>query len=521
MTLKSQYERLLQQAQSYDSNISGTYNILKKNKKKFQEKTTCHIQRFINKKKAGEKQNDDDEEEEQDDENDDMRIISSQRAREAIIETLQRKNEEMQVMLDKALAQSEQIGRANDEKTQQLESHIEYLRQSLDLAAQKIQELEAGRRRRFQRPSTSEMTTSSFTTQQSQRTLVTDEENTHLIHELTMKMARLEADHTTISVARKAVQDRLANALRDLGHLRQQFEEFQFTKEGFDQLQEAYQQQFKRIEELNKSLEEHRAILARLRDRGMPIPSLSDYDSSVSTTSGSSSSSRTLHSKNEQEMSGGKNLLDELQLAFGKHLPNQTRELEEEEEEEEEDGASVGFSSEDHSPSESHESSRNRDRMEDREVSQAFPALSSWAHMAERNLTSFYNAPSEYALQTALPNVGLDDPAIMDEARRLLAYIDGEDTPEGMPFDDDDLYQPGRMDYASLDLYPHPTQAYAHADCDPSSFAHDEPKGFIGHIKYLIQNLFRAVWRWCRFAIVLTAAILINLWRGPEAFLEK
>ncbi|KAG0168984.1 hypothetical protein DFQ28_005288 [Apophysomyces sp. BC1034] len=471
MTLKSQYERLLQHAQSYEPNVS-------------------------------------DHSEEDEDDEDDMHFIPSQRAREAIIETLQRKNQEMQVMLDNALEQSEQIGRANDEKSQQLESHIDDLRQSLDLAAQKIQELEAGRRRRHQHPSTSEITSSSHTTDQSQRTFVTEEENAHLIHELTIKMARLEADHTSMSVAKKAVQNKLGNALRDLSHLRQQFEQFQFTQDSYDQLQQAYQQQFKRIEELNKCLEEHRTVLARLRDRGMPLPSLSEHDPSLSTSTATTSSSRTLHTRNEED--GNKNLLDELQLVFGKRLAGQSK-----------DGESLN-TSEDTSSSESNESESVEavEAADDKELSQAFPALSSWAHMAERNLTSFYNAPSEYALQTALPNVGMNDRAIMDEARRLLAFIDGEDTPDGMPFDDDDLYHRARVDYASLDLYPQPSLDFANTDYD-QSLTDDEPKGLIGHIKHLIQNLFSAVWRWCRFAIVLTAAILINLWHGPEAFLEK
>jgi len=49
--------------------------------------------------------------------------------------------------------------------------------------------------------------------------------------------------------------------------------------------------------------------------------------------------------------------------------------------------------------------------------------------------------------------------------------------------------------------------------------------GFFGRlfswIFRMIRRIFRMIWRWCRFWGVLVAALLISIWKGPDALLEK
>ncbi|KAF7723364.1 hypothetical protein EC973_002063 [Apophysomyces ossiformis] len=424
------------------------------------------------------------------DETSSMRLISNQKAREAIIESLERKNSETQKLLDNAIQANEVMAHTNDRKTRKLEHEISLLRGNLDIAAEKIQELEEARQQlqeRCRRSDEREV--------EQQQT-----EDKAMLRDLTERLTLLKSENETLMTTKRTVEERLASALRDLSALRKQFEQFEFTRKGYDSLQEAYERQFLHISELNASLEEHRHVLSRLRDRGLwsPTPSSSDYHGDARSTVSSS----TL--QGQRLLSTAKpSLLGELQHAWNKglHVPMQPPMMRES-----------------RSEISSTSSRRGQSRLR---PSTSFAKLRDLASMTEQNLTSFYNAPSEYAMETILATAGITDRSVLQKVARLL-----EEDEDDSLYDEDedvDLFGPDRTSsvYGSHDLYPCIPNILSKCSGSPSSSAEQPSQGVIGQIIQSLRSLFRAVFRWCRFAVILAAAVMINLGQGPDAMLEK
>jgi hypothetical protein len=394
--------------------------------------------------------------------NDEMRLISSKKAYDAIIESLERKNAEIQHMLDQTQQHSNLTEQSHEKKARKFECEIEILKNSLESASHKIQELEENRNQRQE---------------QARRRCLDEKEieqretdDLALMEELTVKIDQLFSENKNLQSSKKVVQEKLCAALNDLDNLRMDFEKFELTQEGYANLQQAYQRQTTHIKELNESLEEHRAVLSRLRDKGYWSPQPSSPPSVVHEAS-------TLSCFSKQS------LLGELENAWQKNMTNT-------------------------------DISSNNSLLHQ---SKSFSNLSGLskihdiASMTERNLASFYNAPGEYALDTLLSTVGIEDRACLAEAEALLTTGSDNDAFEllftkTMSEDDDQIY----------DIYP-PCIVYK------ESTKKDErlPKGLVHRIMYQIRSLFRSVFRWCRFAIILATAILINLWKGPDLIMDK
>ncbi|KAG0165889.1 hypothetical protein DFQ28_008151 [Apophysomyces sp. BC1034] len=415
-----------------------------------------------------------------------MRLIPNQRAREAVIETLERKNSETQRLLDNVIQTNEALSQANDRKTRKLEHEIDLLRGNLDIAADKIQELEEGRKQlqdRARRSDEREV--------EQQQT-----EDKAMFQQVTEKLSTLKAENENLLTSKKTVEEKLTNALRDLSELRKQFEQFEFTRKGYDNLQEAYDRQFVHISQLNESLEEHRHVLSRLRDQGLwsPTPSSSEYHGDARSTVSSS----TLQG-HRLTTTAKPSLLGELEHAWHKGLqvPGQPPAMRE-------SRSDVASST----------SRRGHPRLR---PSTSFAKLRDLASMTEQNLTSFYNAPSDYAMETILASAGITDRSILEKAARFL-----QDDEDALLEDDIDLFGPDRTGsvYGSHDLYPCIPNILSKCGGSPSS-SEQQNQGVIGQITRSLRSLFRAVWRWCRFAVILTAAVMINLGQGPDAMLEK
>ncbi|KAI8141352.1 hypothetical protein BJV82DRAFT_518590 [Fennellomyces sp. T-0311] len=411
-----------------------------------------------------------------DDEQDAMRLISNQNAREALIEALERKNAEMQNMLDNALNESAATGQANEKQIKKLHYEIELLRSNLDCAAQKIQELEDARNARQERARQSPGN------YDDPSPLCNIDEDQLFAEELAEKMAQMRTENDQLVYAKQAIEQKLETALVDLNNLRDQFHQFQFTQQGYDNLQEAYQRQFKHIEELNTSLEEHRTILSRLRDRGIgwspkPSPSPSEYGGVVTSP---------------------QSLLGELENAWFRNLQQK------------QDSCSSAASSDSN----------------DSCLSSLTKLRDDVASLTEQNLASFYRAPAEYALES-LVTTGFKENSIIQEAAR---YIKGSVKSGGSNID---LFSPTGSIYAAHDLYPRISSELllTSFDCRYSRRASDYysetdlfadmPSGLVGRTCWILRCLFRALLQWCRFSFILMAAILINLWQGPDAIMEK
>ncbi|KAG2204052.1 hypothetical protein INT47_007046 [Mucor saturninus] len=390
------------------------------------------------------------------DEND--KIRSSRKAYDAIIESLEQKNAEIQSMLDQTQQHSQLTQQQYELKQRKLESEITKLTADLDIAASKIHELEElSVQKRQIRKHMDEMR--DFELQQKSDDLV-------LMEELTTKMQELFTENKQLQASKKSVEEKLIVSLHDLEKLRCNFEHFELTQQGYSTLQEAFERQTTHIQELNDSLEDHRQILSRLRDKGLLHSNTAslyndDGDDSRPTMTGSSMQS----------------LMGELENAFSsrKHTNGLTK-----------------------SSSDSNLST--------------FTKIYDLASMTEHKLTSFYKRPGDCILETLLSTVGVNDRRIMEEAENLLESAS------------DELFAPeqdGNDMYAELNLYPNilPTISSQLLKLDDDDCI--QPKGLSNRILFQIRYLFRSIFRWCRFAIILVTAVLINLWKGPDLILEK
>ncbi|CAO3667748.1 unnamed protein product [Umbelopsis ramanniana] len=364
-----------------------------------------------------------------------------------------------------SLEEAESLEKSNKKVTKKLEAEIAALKDDLNIAAQKIQELQdmnqqaAERQRRLEAEAAEKSESPSA-------------ESYELIGNMFEKVGKLEIENISLQAAKFELEAKLSTTFRDLRLLKDQFESFQFTQEDYDSLQEAYHRQFSHIAELNDSLEEHRNLVQKLRDRGMQIgtpnqtPTPSLYD-------GTKKEDPSLHKKS---------LLSELESEWFKGISHNSQNM----------------------SSPSHASSISR--------------MLDFAQATEDSLLSFYNNPAEYALSTILSGNGITDPSILDEAVEFINRLEQDDlwSPADSSLSDFDP-----VDLPEFGLYP---------DCDDLVEDIDDnglvvilaPKrkaAISGKMRRLLRSFFRTIWKWCRFAMILTAAVLINLWHGPKSML--
>jgi hypothetical protein len=391
--------------------------------------------------------------------------IPSKSTRDAIIDVLETKNAELTSRLEASLEEAETLEKSNKKVTKKLEAEIAALKDDLNIAAQKIQELQDMNQKAAERQRRMEA-------EAAEKSESPSAESYELIGNMFEKVGKLEIENTSLQAAKLELEAKLSTTFRDLRLLKDQFESFQFTQDDYDSLQEAYHRQFSHIADLNDSLEEHRNLLQKLRDRGMQIgspgqtPTPSQYD-------GINEKNPSLHKKS---------LLSELENEWFKGISHNSQDM----------------------SSTSHASSISR--------------MLDFAQATEDSLLSFYNNPAEYALSTILSGNGITDPSILDEAVEFINRLEQNDLwspADSSPSDFDPV------DLPEFGLYP---------DCDDLVEDIDDsglvvilaPKrkaAISGKMRRLLRSFFRTIWKWCRFAMILTAAVLINLWHGPKSML--
>jgi hypothetical protein len=389
----------------------------------------------------------------------DMRLISCKMAYDTIIESLEHKNAEIQIMLDQTNQHSTLTQKEYEKKQRKLESEIDILKSDLELAANKIHELEENNQLRQERWKRMDEIRGF---EQQQKT-----DDLELLQELTKNLQELCIENKQLQSSKRQVEEKLVVSLRDLEKLRKQFEQFELTQQGYEKLQEAFERQTMHIEELNTSLEDHRQILSKLHEKGLYTPTTAKYFFRDGDNSSLFSSTVAKQS-----------LMGELENAFNKKKAYSSR-------------------------TRSHSDSS----------SDSFPSkIYNLATMTERNLTSFCKAPGDYALYTLLSSCGVRQ-SFLEEAEEILHSND----------DSYSLFEPLMEDeeeQASLyaNLYPEATTKSAISE---QLLKQEQPKGLANRILFHIRYLFRSLFRWCRFAIILVTAVLINLWKGPDLLLEE
>lgn len=403
-------------------------------------------------------------EEYEDDDDDDMRFVPSHRTREAMIEVLERKNVELAKRLETVMAEKETADKNNQKHTRKLEAEIDALKSNLEIASTKIQELEEmnERQRRMDR------------LKEQRRLPEEDQEQQQIMDDLLAKIDELQVENNTVLSSKAQLEAKLAETLRDLSQLKQQFEQFQFTQKDYETLQEAYERQFRHIAELNASVEEHRTVLQKLKDRGVsvhstPAPSVCG---GASVNAGNQGIRHTLLGELESEWL--KRHVEYLPSALSA-------------------AASVtSFGTSIKTSPLKQEYDVNDDE-----------AISSTMSM-ERN-----------ALESVLAKVSGIDSHVLDEALSFISKLEDENDKcldlieydvegEDMDFDI----------FPARDLYPDPNTSFAVVERVTHA-----PKTFVGRVRRAVFIFFRAVWRWCRFAMILTTAVIISVWNGPEGML--
>ncbi|KAI9483683.1 MAG: hypothetical protein EXX96DRAFT_594345 [Benjaminiella poitrasii] len=396
------------------------------------------------------------------DENSDMRLISSKKAYDTIIESLERKNAEIEALLEHTQQHTDSTNQSHLQKQRKLESEIQILKNDLDLAALKVQELEE--HRQLQQDRIRQLDNRRELEQQRI-------EDTVLLEQLTSRMKELCLENKQLQTSKKTVEEKLLHSLNDLELLRKDFENFELTHQNYIALQEAFERQRIHIQELNESLEDHRLILSRLRDKALWSPHLSDAPSL--STGGDLSAFSTCASK--------QSLMGELEDAWAKNQTDKTPKPK--------TTAAAGI---------------------DCNLSTLSSKICDFAHLTERNLMSFCNAPADYALEAFLSTVGIENRSILDEAERFLR----------LPSHEYELFEPesNGITFVEHGLYP------SMLSTPPEEFKEgvEQPrKGLLNRILFHIRYLIRSLLRWCRYAIILAAALFLNLWKGPDLISVK
>lgn len=443
--LKSKYESLLQQLSTYQNQtaVSEQSNAAGKDSETT-DSTSNH--------------------------DEDLRIIPSKTTRDAIIDVLETKNAELLSKLEASLEEAENLEKNNKKVTRKLESEIAALKEDLNIAAQKIQELEEMNQQAAEKQRRTEAEA-----QQSMNGPCA--ESYALIGNMFEKVGKLEIENTSLQASKMELEAKLSATFRDLRLLKDQFESFQFTQEDYDSLQEAYHRQFNHISELNESLEDHRSMLQKLRERGVHI------GTSAQTPS---PSLYGVHDGQDDASLHKKSLLSELESEWFKDMSQKSQKA----------------------SSASHTSSISR--------------MLDFAQATEDSLLSFYNNPAEYALSTILSGNGITNPSILDEAVEFINRLEQHD---GL----DDLLSPSDESLSDFDPADLPDVGL-YPDCHDLAEAIDDnglvvvlaPKrqaAISGKMRRILRSFFRTIWKWCRFAMILTAAVLINLWHGPKSML--
>ncbi|KAG1443914.1 hypothetical protein G6F56_010499 [Rhizopus delemar] len=140
----------------------------------------------------------------------------------------------------------------------------------------------------------------------------------------------------------------------------------------------------------------------------------------------------------------------------------------------------------------------------------------------EKSWPAIYAAPpSLIGLESVLSKATGMDPQIIGEAIRLINQIEAEHFQEKNLA----MYEDLSVDEGDFGIF---QDFYPEADLYPSLITpeqmqiqrfNDEPKTFTGKLQTHVQKLFNIVWRWCRFSVILTTALLVNAWHGPDSLL--
>lgn len=182
------------------------------------------------------------------DSNSTMRLISREQADEAIVRMLTDKNAEIQHILDTTLARHEAARQADLERTQRLEQEMNQLQTRLDQAAQTIERLEKSK---------------SAASQQQSAAAEESMYSSYDDHMLTARLAQLQQEHERLLAGKATTQSKLDKATWDLEQWQQQIANLEIIDQKYKVQQMAFTQQAHDITRLTGALEDYRTQMTQ------------------------------------------------------------------------------------------------------------------------------------------------------------------------------------------------------------------------------------------------------------------
>ncbi|KAI8339008.1 hypothetical protein BC941DRAFT_421838 [Chlamydoabsidia padenii] len=407
-----------------------------------------------------------DDQDTEDNDDCDFILVSQQKAHQRVLGELQDKNMELQRLLEDAQDQTDKVKMVHDKKARELEYDITLLKDHLDMAAQRIEEME--------QDGVSALVNNNGGNSHQVEYQQRQQEHDGLLVELQHKIDQLEYENNQLIHNRQTIQDRLDKALHDVDALQTQFNIGEWTREGYAQLNDAYQRQFSHIAQLSMSLEEHRHILTHLVENdGLPA-----FSHSISSAATTHNSDTCYHNSNNNNNS----LMVELEKAWHRDhsasnaTQQQTWRFYDDQQQQQQQDKDDGYSS--------------------LSGSGAVKCQDSFSGFTD---TSCFYAPPRLTKPHLLDNNTLD--------YALIKYDNNND-------DDDNLFGPLDSNDAltTYNLYPDLSRHTYSTGLIMSKQEQQQQQQPVGMVN--------KVQRWCRFAIVLTVAVFINVFEGPDIMLE-
>ncbi|KAI9315393.1 hypothetical protein BX666DRAFT_398836 [Dichotomocladium elegans] len=391
-----------------------------------------------------------------------MRLITREEADRAIVEMLAQKNSQIEYLLGSTLAQSDAIREANTEKRLKLENEMMCLQSQLERATRTIEELEHQNEQRRHNRSSLPRTAEASTIDQEM---------------LTTRLNQLQQEHERLLAGNDAAQHRLDQAIKSLHLWQNQIADLETISKMYNDQQDSYHDQLSEIARLAGTIEQYRAVVADVQEHP-DTTILSDSDNGTSPVAHD-------HTKFPAAMPTQADLFSELKRASA---------------------AMAGHSSLD-------------DASKLLLYSSPKPASTTTAPSAH-NLTepSFASSPLDPPLAFYQPPLR-STASHTDDRQNVIpsCYSPAVSSSSSTS----SLCDAPQSLYSGLSVSPSPSSP---ASCANKRIVTAVPRLFFKKhtsVTHIPLQIVYKLWTWSRFSLIIFLALVINLWQGPDAILEK
>ncbi|CAO3623564.1 unnamed protein product [Cunninghamella echinulata] len=442
---------------------------------------------------------------------DQNKLLHQENTLKLSIHDLEDKNMELEQILESAQNQSSQLQTLHSKKTRALQNDIKLLTNHLNLATQHIDELEQ------QQQQNHYLNRTDSVDQNNNNNNLYQHET--LLKELQQHITNLENENNQLIFTKKTVQEKLNHALSQLYQLKQQYQHYEGSQHDFQQLQLAYQQQFDQIHDLHLSLEEHRHLLS-ITLNNEPDLFHSHYHHPIDlihdnlTTTDSFDSSQHYHGLKQNNnplynqlctktttITPGKDLMSELENAWRRDRL-----------------IDISSDQQQQHPIENNNNNNKHINQEQHENWQMNNKNNNTTSSPSVIIDPFSNTEYHFTDLSCFYYSSEDHHDYENEAELFTTYNHTNHGYKLLHHEEEDdnhsLFGPIHSNHIpSYNLYPNLTAT-------TMAIKKEEQNKLV-----VTQNspvkLIHKVQRWCRFAIVLSMAIAINVIQGPNSMLEK